>query len=257
VGKSAAGAGVEIVVRARADRAKPLTVRWPGGEATVELTEDDREHRLVVPAGTPVVDVVNNVGSVFHHPGYGADRGYQEVDAGQYDVAEDVAMLCGAAVVLRTAALDQVGVFDDDFFMYYEDTDLSWRLRAAGWSLRYEPAAVVRHLHSASSVEWSPFFTFHVERNRLLTLVKNAPARLAAGQALRFPLTTASMTRRALVQAVRERRRPALRPLLLRLRVTASFLRLLPRMLRRRRAIRRMAVADRAALFAEWMAPPS
>jgi len=253
--RSGAGRDLRLTVRARADRTKPLTLRWPGGSATVELSEDDGHHELVVPAGAPLVDVVNNVGSVFHAPGYGADRGYQEVDEGQYDTAEDVPMLCGAAVLLRTAALEQVGVFDDDFFMYYEDTDLSWRLRAAGWNVRYEPTAVVRHLHSASSVEWSPFFTFHVERNRLLTLTKDAPAALAVGQLLRFQVTTLSMARRALLQALRERHRPALRPLLLRLRVTGSYLRLLPRMLWRRRAISRRATTSRRALFARWMAP--
>ena len=247
------GHDLRLTVRARADRTKPLTLRWPGGAATVELTEAEGDHEVVVPAGTPLVDVVNNVGSVFHAPGYGADRGYQQVDEGQFATAEDVPMLCGAAVLLRKAALEQVGVFDDDFFLYYEDTDLSWRLRAAGWNIRYEPTAVVRHLHSASSVEWSPFFTFHVERNRLLTLTKDAPAGLALRQVLRFQVTTASMTRRALVQALRERHRPALRPLLLRLRVTASYLRLLPRMLWRRRAITRTATTSRGALFARWM----
>jgi GT2 family glycosyltransferase len=249
------GQDMRLVVRARAERDKALTIRWPGGATTVQLTDVDHDHELVIPADTPLVDVVNNVGSVFHAPGYGADRGYQEIDRGQYDVAEDVPMLCGAAVILRTSALEQVGVFDDDFFMYYEDTDLSWRLRSAGWNIRYEPAAVVRHLHSASSVEWSPFFTFHVERNRLLTLAKNAPARLAITQALRFNVTTASMARWALLQALRQRRRPAIRPVLLRMKATASYLRLLPRMLRRRQAISRTATRRRDPLFDEWMAP--
>jgi GT2 family glycosyltransferase len=244
-----------LVIRARAERPQPLTLSGPGETVTVQLDTSDADHEVTVPAGTGLVDVVNNVGSVFHLPGYGADRGYQDIDHGQYDKAQDVAMLCGAAVILRTEALQQVGDFDDDFFMYYEDTDFSWRLRAAGWRIRYTPAAVVRHLHSASSVEWSPFFTFHVERNRLLTLTKNAPTRLALRQALRFNLTTASMLRWALVQALRQRRRPALRPLLLRLRVTGSYLRLLPRMLARRRHIRRTTGVDRDALFARLTSP--
>ena len=47
----------------------------------------------------------------------------------------------------------ELGWFDDDFFLYYEDTDLSWRMRARGYEIRYEPAAVLRHLHAASSQE--------------------------------------------------------------------------------------------------------
>ena len=78
-------------------------------------------------------------------------------------------------------------MFDDDFFLYYEDTDLSWRLRSLGWRIRYQPAAVARHIHSASSVEWSPLFVFHTDRNRLLMLTKNARAGLAAREVLRYP----------------------------------------------------------------------
>ena len=132
-----------------------------------------------------------------------------------------------------------VGWFDDDFFLYYEDTDLSWRLRAAGWAIRYEPTAVVRHVHSATSVEWSPTFVFHTDRNRLLMLVKDATARRCALREVgRYPLTTGSIALRTLRTAARARTRPAVRPTLLRLRVLASFLRLLPAVLRRRTARR-------------------
>jgi hypothetical protein len=252
---AAAGEGRRLAVTARATRTKPLHLRWPGGEATLQLDTSDRVETVVLPATRAPVDVINNVGSYLHLPGYGADRGYQEVDAGQYDTAEDVFLMCGAATCLRTEALRQVGVFDDDFFLYYEDTDLSWRLQAAGWRIRYTPDAVVRHLHSASSGEWSPLFTFHVERNRLLAFTKNAPAGFAARLVLHFQLTTLSMLRRALVQAVRQRRRPAVRLLLLRARVTVSYLRLLPRMLRRRRQIRRLAQTSPQDLLDHWMLP--
>lgn len=139
--------------------------------------------------------VINNAGSILLADGSGADRGYEQPDDGRYDEPEDVFLMSGTAVLLRAEALAKVGNFDPDFFMYYEDTDLSWRLRSAGWRIRYEPTAVVRHLHSASSVEWSPFFTFHVERNRLAMLTKNAPAGFAAKRVLRYQLTTGSQVR--------------------------------------------------------------
>jgi hypothetical protein len=129
-------------------------------------------------------------------------------------------------------------------------------MRAAGWDVRYTPDAVVRHLHSASSVEWSPFFTFHVERNRLLVLTKNAPAGLAARQVARFVVTTASMARWAILQAVRDRRRPAVRPLAARGRVIASYLRLLPRMVARHRRIARTRQVAPGALLDRWMQQP-
>ena len=245
-----------VILTARAERSKPLRLTWPGGSATVTLTAETADHQVPITPGTSFVDVINNVGGIFHLPGYGADRGYQEVDRGQYDHPEEVFLLCGAASCLRTEALRDVGVFDDRFFMYYEDTDLSWRLRAAGWSIRYVADAQVRHLHSASAVEWSPFFTFHVERNRLLLLAKNAPSSLAARQALRFQLTTASMARRALLSAWRERHRPPVRPTLLRLRVAGSYARHLPGMLRQRWTTARPRDARRRELLGRWLAPP-
>jgi GT2 family glycosyltransferase len=132
--------------------------------------------------------------------------------------------------------------------MYYEDTDLSWRLRARGWSIRYEPTAVIRHVHAATSKEWSPRWVFHVDRNRLLMLVKNASRGMVVRQVGRYPLSTASMALRAVIEAARRRSRPAVRPHLVRVQVMVSFLRLLGPMFARRRAIRARAVVSREEL---------
>ena len=64
-----------------------------------------------------------------------------ERDEGQYDEPAEVFAWCGGGVLLRPAYLDEVGLFDERFFLYYEDTDLSWRGRARGWRYRYVPDA--------------------------------------------------------------------------------------------------------------------
>lgn len=69
---------------------------------------------------------------------------------------------------------DDLGGFDEKFFMYYEDSDLSWRLRHLGYKVGFEPSAVVRHIHAGSSGEWSPTFRYYVTRNRHLNCIKNA-----------------------------------------------------------------------------------
>jgi hypothetical protein len=107
---------------------------------------------------------------------------------------------------------------------------------------------VARHIHSASSVEWSPLFVFHTDRNRLLMLTKNARASLAAREVLRYPLTTASLALREVARARHTHRRPPVRPTLLRLRVLGSYVRLLPAMLARRRRIAARASVDRKRL---------
>ena len=248
----------ELLVPVEGDRDHEVVVRWAAETTkeaelagmTLPVTPELTDVTVTVPADTPTVDVVNNAGSIVFTAGYGADRGFQDIDAGQYDEPVDVFALCGCAVAFRTSAGAEVGWFDEDFFLYYEDTDLSWRLRAAGWGIRYEPTAVVRHIHAASSVEWSPRFVFHTDRNRLLMLVKNASAARALREVGRYPLTTASVGVRALREARLSRRRPAVRPTLMRLKVLLSFLRLLPAMLAKRR--RAPKVVSRAELE-KWL----
>lgn len=84
----------------------------------------------------------------------------------------------GAAVFLRRAAIEQVGGFDTGYFMYYEDLDLSWRLRLAGFTIGFEPAARVVHRHAASSSHSSSLIRVNSVRNRWLTVLKNGSARL-------------------------------------------------------------------------------
>ena len=77
------------------------------------------------------------------------------------------------ATIATAYDFDADGGFDEQFFMYYEDTDLSFRMKAGGGKIMYCPDSIVRHIHTGSSTEWSPFFTYHVYRNKLLFLYKN------------------------------------------------------------------------------------
>jgi GT2 family glycosyltransferase len=178
---------------------------------------------------------VNNAGVVLLPTLYGTDRAAGADPARVAEPAE-VFGFSGGAALLRRAAARAVGGFPVRFFLYYEDTDLSWRLRLRGWSIRYEPAAVVHHRHAASSDVSSALFAFHNERNRLLTLARCAPAGAAAGAWARFVLTTASLA----VRQVHTRRPQQPRNLRigLRIRVLLSAIRLLPWALGARARIR-------------------
>jgi GT2 family glycosyltransferase len=239
-----------------AERDKDVALSWDGGAAVLTVGPDVADAAFDLPADVPRLDVVNNAGGIVLRDGYGADRGFQQVDEGQFDAREDVFAFCGNGAAFRREVLDSVGLFDDDFFLYYEDTDLSWRVQAAGWRVRYEPGAVLRHHHAASSGEASPVFQFHVQRNRLLMLTKNASRGLALRQVLRYPLTAASIARRTLRQGLAARARPDLSQSRLHLRVVASYLRLLPAMLRRRRAIDTARAVSRADLERRLVARP-
>lgn len=93
-----------------------------------------------------------------------------------YPNTEEVLLASGSASMYRTAMLAETGGFDDDFFLYCEDTDLGLRARWAGWTCRYVPTAVVYHRYSHSAGRASRLKAYFVERNRLLLIFKTFPA---------------------------------------------------------------------------------
>lgn len=98
--------------------------------------------------------------------------GYGEIDNGQYDVPQDMVAVTGAALGLRMSALAQVGLFDEEYNpAYYEEIDLCWRLRNAGYTIRYEPKATLRHTEGASTSDRVQALTL-VNRNRLQYVFK-------------------------------------------------------------------------------------
>ena len=72
--------------------------------------------------------------------------------------------------------LDEIGLFDEDFFAYYEDVDLAWRARNAGWRCLYAPRARVYHVHSATGGLEPTRKRYLIGRNKVWTLIKNYPA---------------------------------------------------------------------------------
>jgi GT2 family glycosyltransferase len=232
-------------VRLASDR--PVTVRVDGGAGPLEVEVGPTPHWTQAPLAGEPYDVINNVGSDLINGSWGGDRGFLEPDTGQFDEERDVFAWCGAGVLFRPGYLADVGLFDERFFMYYEDTDLSWRGRSRGWRYRYTPDAVLRHVHAATSVEGSPLFHHYVERNRLVMLTRNAPPKLALAAVGRFALSTASYARRDVVRPVLGGHRPSTRLVRARTRSFAAYVRMLPHALGTRREIRRaQSVPDEA-----------
>ena len=222
-----------------------------GGEAvTVTLTPEPQWVSLRLPADTH--DVINSAGSALYGGGYGGDRGFLERDRGQYEDSVEVFSFCGGAVMLRPSYLQQVGLLDERFFLYYEDTDLAWRGRAHGWRYRYVPTSVVRHEHAASSGgEASEVFRFHVERNRLCVLAKNAPLSMAArAVAVETKITWHTIVNEVLRPA-RHLHRPHPMITKQKLHSLSSYVALLPAMLTDRARLRRKRTAPED--LARWI----
>jgi GT2 family glycosyltransferase len=121
---------------------------------------------------------VNSAGLLLFENATVRDRFFGEPDRGQTVMEEIFAPTAGAALYHRNM-LEEVrqstGVFDRAFFMYFEDVDLGWRCRLAGWRSFYVPTSVVLHgFQQSSKRQTGDFFGWHCRKNRLRSLMKNA-----------------------------------------------------------------------------------
>lgn len=186
---------------------------------------------------------IDKAGHLIYPDGQNRGRGAGERDRGQYDRVEEVLWPDGCAAMYRRAMLDEIGGFDEDFFAYADDAELGLRARIAGWKCLYIPEAVVRHHRAASLGVASARRLELIERNRILLAAKLFPwsllclngvyyaARMVAGawaaargrgEASRFPGLRGKIT---IASAL--------------LKGGVSALALTPKMLRKRREIRR------------------
>jgi GT2 family glycosyltransferase len=188
--------------------------------------------------------ILDGAGDVLRRSGLPYRLGHGEPDRGQYDEASLVFGACAGGALYRRSMLDEIGLFDEDFFANCEDGDLSFRAQLAGYRCLYVPGSVVYHMGSATFGKRSPTATRLGTRNSLCMLVKNLPAPLVprllpfavAGQLARLIVTASTSTLRAHLEGL------------------AGALLLLPLMLRKRREIqkrRRVPVAYISKLLEE------
>lgn len=100
-----------------------------------------------------------------------------EKDNGQYDKKRQIFWASGVAICIKNSVLKKIGYLDEDFFIYYEETDLCWRANIAGYKCLYVPASVIYHLGSATMGDLKKKVTFRkaflIHRNAWITLFKN------------------------------------------------------------------------------------
>jgi GT2 family glycosyltransferase len=101
------------------------------------------------------------------------NRGYEQPADMAYSA--DVFGPTAAAALYRREMLAEIGLFDETFFAYYEDVDLAWRARRAGWRCVYAPKAQVRHWHSATGEKTPAYKAYLIGRNKVWCFLKNYP----------------------------------------------------------------------------------
>ncbi len=126
----------------------------------------------------------NELGKVFWYAGGFTDwknvtsvhRGVDEVDKGQYDIEEKVTFGSGCCMLFKREVLEKVGMFDERFFLYFEDADLNERIQRAGYIIEYVPTAILWHINAASSGgSGNNLQDYFMTRNRMLFGMRYAP----------------------------------------------------------------------------------
>ncbi|MDD4941117.1 MAG: glycosyltransferase family 2 protein [Candidatus Omnitrophica bacterium] len=124
-------------------------------------------------------NIIDSAGIMLLRGGYARDRGRGEADRGQYDTAGEIFGAAGASAFYRRSMLDEIGIFDEDYFAYCEEFDLCFRAQLAGWKCVFVPDALVYHMSGQTrAARDERFLVYYVERNRLWTLIKDYPVRL-------------------------------------------------------------------------------
>lgn len=146
---------------------------------------------LVKPAGArPAVGLVTSRIVFLDHPGVvdsagdgylrcgGAYKRWHGQPVATAPEPSEVFGGCGAALLVRRELFSALGGFDEDFFMYYEDVDLSYRARLSGTTCAYAASAEVRHVGKAGTGRLDARAIFHAQRNLEWVWLKNSPASL-------------------------------------------------------------------------------
>lgn len=118
-------------------------------------------------------DKINTCGNISHYTGLTFCRGLH-APADSCNLEEEIGAISGCSFAIRREMLDHIEGFDADFFLYMEDTDLSWRVRFAGGKIVYVPTSMIYHKFKLSIAAWKHFY---LERNRYVILLKNLETR--------------------------------------------------------------------------------
>lgn len=136
------------------------------GIATCKLFRSDQEH-------------LDSTGDFYTIWGMPFPRGRNQIANDKFSKEEEVFSASGGASLYRSALFDDIGLFDEKFFAYFEDVDISFRARLRGWKVVYNPKAIAYHAVSATSSKMgSGFSRYHSIKNFSLLYMKCMPGLL-------------------------------------------------------------------------------
>lgn len=149
-----------------------------------ELVRAMREHSEIGSAGCKMLayddkKLLDGAGDGYRRGGLPGRIGHRERDLGQFDNERYILGACGGAALYRRSMLDEIGLFDEDYFAYLEDVDLGLRAQNAGYKCLYVPSAVIYHLGCGTTGSgYHPLVVRLSSQNNWNTIIKNIPGPL-------------------------------------------------------------------------------
>jgi GT2 family glycosyltransferase len=153
-------------------------------EWTSEMVRGLREHSEAGSAGCKMLAfddraLLDGAGDGYRRGGLPGRIGHREKDSGQFDTPRYILGACGGAAMYRRSMLDEIGLFDEDYFAYLEDVDLGLRAQSAGYKCWYVPTAVIYHLGCGTTGSgYHPLVVRLSSQNNWNTIIKNIPGPL-------------------------------------------------------------------------------
>lgn len=146
----------------------PKIYFYPGSEFHHDRYKDEERGKVIWYAGGKI-DWANVIS---------AHRGVDEVDFGQHDKERQTIFATGCCIVFPREILENVGYFDDTYYLYYEDIDMSMRVKRAGYEIFFLPEAILWHKNAKSAGGvGSSLQDYYISRNRMLFAMRYAPTR--------------------------------------------------------------------------------
>lgn len=131
---------------------------------------------------------LDSTGDQFTVWGLPYPRGRGETNLQKYKKDTEIFAASGGASLYRISMLKEIGLFDEDFFAYYEDVDVSFRAQLAGWKVKYVPEAIAYHDTGSTSRKIKGFTTYQTMKNQPLLVFKNVPEKFLWRVSWRFAI---------------------------------------------------------------------
>lgn len=122
--------------------------------------------------------IIDSSGDFYRSKGSPYSRGHSEIDKGQYDNPEYIFGACAGAALYKAEVFKKIGLFDEDFFAYFEDVDLNLRMKLVGYKCWYNPKAVCWHKRGETTKSRIGYETMLCEKNLIAIRIKNYPMSL-------------------------------------------------------------------------------